>query len=387
MKNWLLALALAPAAALAGDQAAQVFNSASPSVYSIIATTNTGKTMLGSGVVVMQGRIVTNHHVIDGADRIQVKHGDEQAEAVLESSDKAHDLALLQVPGIRGTPATFGEVKGTRIGQTVYAIGSPRGLELSLSEGLISSMRSTPDGNMIQTTAAISPGSSGGGLFDERGRLLGFTTAQVIDGQNLNFAVPVEWLRFVGITAQATPIAGFTNTTPTQRALPTTALESAPAPARAETLAPESLAVTTVTPAQAREAMKHPGKSPNLYVATALILILLVAAKPAINWLSEYMASDDLPAPPPVARTARPITPIKDKLAAFREQPRAEIKSGQREADIWLQALEQNGGDESRATVAYIELRAQALYRADMDKRWAEAQATSVHKVPLQPRG
>lgn len=75
----------------------------------------------------------------------------------------------------------------------MYAVGSPRGLELTISDGIISQLRGEHT-NLIQTTASISPGSSGGGLFNLRGELIGITTFNVTGGQNLNFALPVEWL-------------------------------------------------------------------------------------------------------------------------------------------------------------------------------------------------
>lgn len=357
---WLL-----PALATANDQAAQVFSSASPSVYSVLATARNGAQMLGSAVVVGQGRLATNHHVIANAERIVVRQGDEEREAVLESSDPAHDLALLHAPGLAGAAAVLGDSTRLRIGQTVYAIGSPRGLELSLSEGLVSSLRKTPDGAAIQTTAAISPGSSGGGLFDAQGRLLGLTTAQVINGQNLNFAVPVEWLRFVGLRATATSEASAAAVDPA-RTLPAPVLETAVATAQSP------------PPQPAPAARKAPpvSKAPNLYVGTALIVILLFAAKPAINWLSEFMARDaPLPEPPRVIRSAA----AKDRTAPFRAQALEELRNHARDADTWRQALESCNGDESRATAAYIELRSATLHRADMDRRWNEARQSNVH--------
>jgi hypothetical protein len=85
-------------------------------------------------------------------------------------------------------------VKQLRIGQRVYAIGAPQGLELTISEGIVSSLREVPGGSVIQTTAPISPGSSGGGLFDLSGRLVGIMTFQHRYGQNLNFALPADWI-------------------------------------------------------------------------------------------------------------------------------------------------------------------------------------------------
>jgi hypothetical protein len=81
-----------------------------------------------------------------------------------------------------------------RTGQRVYAIGSPQGLELTISEGIVSALRKVEEGTVIQTTAPISPGSSGGGLFDLSGHLIGIMTFQHRYGQNLNFALPADWI-------------------------------------------------------------------------------------------------------------------------------------------------------------------------------------------------
>lgn len=89
-------------------------------------------------------------------------------------------------------PRSFSSLK---VGETVYAVGAPRGLELSLSSGIIAQLRGDPIFEpplLIQTTAPISPGSSGGGLFDERGRLVGLTSFQFRDSQSLNFAIAIN---------------------------------------------------------------------------------------------------------------------------------------------------------------------------------------------------
>jgi len=80
-------------------------------------------------------------------------------------------------------------------GEPVYAIGSPEGLELTFSEGVISALRDTEGVRMVQTSAAISPGSSGGGFFDAQANLVGITTFYLKEGQSLNFALPGEWVK------------------------------------------------------------------------------------------------------------------------------------------------------------------------------------------------
>jgi tetratricopeptide (TPR) repeat protein len=151
--------------------AAEVFEKASQSVVVVKIQDDKGKDIaLGSGVVLPGGDVATNCHVIDNAVGITVYQGK-------------------KAPAI-----SIGSTKTLKVGSRVYAIGAPEGLTLTLSEGIISSLRSVEGGQYLQITAPISHGSSGGGLFDEEGRLIGLTTFYIADGQQLNFAVPIEWI-------------------------------------------------------------------------------------------------------------------------------------------------------------------------------------------------
>jgi S1-C subfamily serine protease len=160
-----------------------------------IQTFDAGGRMIaqGSGVATGNSVVITNYHVVRDAQRITVKVGGNVLEGVVQIADKELDLCSLRVPGLYSPPVVVasGEV---RVGQPVYAIGAPQGLELTLSEGIVSSLRQTSKGTIIQTTAPISPGSSGGGLFDSRGQLVGIVTFQHKTGQNLNFALPATWI-------------------------------------------------------------------------------------------------------------------------------------------------------------------------------------------------
>ena len=150
---------------------------------------------MGSGVVLPDGDVVTNCHVIKGASRLKVRSGNNEHPATLRYSDWDRDVCSLSVVGLSAPAAVVGSTKTLKVGAKVYAIGAPQGLELTLSDGIVSSLREVEGGRYIQTTAAISPGSSGGGLFDENGALVGLTTFYFTEGQNLNFAVPVEWVK------------------------------------------------------------------------------------------------------------------------------------------------------------------------------------------------
>lgn len=172
----------------------QVFEAVKDSVVVVKALDAKGEeTAMGSGVLLPGGRVATNCHVIKDGASFQVGRGKKFIVATLYAGDGDKDICLLDANGIGGKRATLGKAASLKVGEPVYAVGAPKGLELSLSDGIVSQLRggSPP---FIQTTAAISPGSSGGGLFDSRARLVGFTTLYIDGGQSLNFAMPVEWL-------------------------------------------------------------------------------------------------------------------------------------------------------------------------------------------------
>jgi Flp pilus assembly protein TadD len=147
----------------------------------------------GSGVLLPSGKIATNCHVVEGGTSYSVGRGTQLVPATLFAEDGDKDICLLDAIGITGKPAQLGKAANLKVGDPVYAVGAPRGLELSLSDGIVAQLRGGPP-PFIQTTAAISPGSSGGGLFNEEGRLVGLTTLYLEGGQSLNFAIPVEWI-------------------------------------------------------------------------------------------------------------------------------------------------------------------------------------------------
>lgn len=158
----------------------------------------------GSAVVIAPGRLVTNCHVLAKASNFVVKRDNVTYGATLEYPDPGRDLCQIKVANFTATPVVLAPAGGARVGQRVYAIGNPRGLENTLSEGLLSGLRGGDgEARLLQTTAAIAPGSSGGGLFDSDGRLLGITTFAARDGGNLNFAMPAEFLAELPARAQA----------------------------------------------------------------------------------------------------------------------------------------------------------------------------------------
>lgn len=172
----------------------QVFNKVKDAVVVVKALDAQGKLKgFGSGVLLPSGKIATNCHVVAGGASYKVGRGKQLVVATLYAEDGDKDICILDAKGIKGKPAQLGKAANLNVGDPVYAVGAPRGLELSLSDGIIAQLRGGPP-PFIQTTAAISPGSSGGGLFNREGRLVGLTTLYIEGGQSLNFAMPVEWI-------------------------------------------------------------------------------------------------------------------------------------------------------------------------------------------------
>jgi len=182
-------LAALPSGEALATTAERVFAAVSPSVVVVEV-----EEQRGSGVVVAARVVATNCHVIGKAERITVRRGRIGHAASLVRSDRDRDVCLVEVPTLEAPPVNMRPAADLRVGTAVYAVGAPQGLELSLSAGLVSQLRGSEGGPLIQTTAPVSPGSWGEGLFDERGRLVGLTSFQLGRGQNLNFAVPVEWV-------------------------------------------------------------------------------------------------------------------------------------------------------------------------------------------------
>ncbi len=172
----------------------QIFQEVSRSIVTIQAYDREGNvTNFGSGVVTATETVVTNCHALEDGVKLQVHSGRESYGATLRNANQDRDLCELQVSGLKAPRVTLYTEK-LRVGQRVYAVGAPEGLELTISEGLVSSIREIENGHYVQTSAPISSGSSGGGLFDTEGRLVGVTTFIIPEGQNLNFAIPSAWI-------------------------------------------------------------------------------------------------------------------------------------------------------------------------------------------------
>lgn len=174
-------------------------------LFGRVPTTQQG---LGSGVIVdARGFILTNHHVVEGADTILVALPDgRQFQGRLVGSYPDADLAVIHVEGDDLPQAELAQGKELKVGQLVIAIGNPFGLDYSVTTGVISALgrelmvdpqRGIALTNLIQTDAAINPGNSGGPLVDREGRVIGINTAVLrashgLQAQGLGFAIPID---------------------------------------------------------------------------------------------------------------------------------------------------------------------------------------------------
>jgi serine protease Do len=158
----------------------------------------------GSGFVISdEGYILTNNHVVAGADEIKVKLSDgREFRGELKGSDEKLDLALIKVTSKNHLPlATLGDSDAIEVGEWVLAIGNPFGLSQTVTAGIVSAkgrvIGSGPYDDFIQTDASINPGNSGGPLFNAKGEVIGINTAIVAGGQGIGFAIPINMAKTV----------------------------------------------------------------------------------------------------------------------------------------------------------------------------------------------
>ncbi len=169
-----------------------------PSVVLLLTQDAQGQPLaLGSGFFVRPGIIATNVHVIEGAARGWAKVVGQSTRSEIEGTvgtDEGKDLALVRVSNEAAQPLPLGNSAQVLAGDSVLVVGNPRGLEGTLSQGIVSAVRTIESETFLQITAPISPGSSGGPVLDGQGRVIGVAVATLRGGQNLNFAVPVSSL-------------------------------------------------------------------------------------------------------------------------------------------------------------------------------------------------
>lgn len=164
---------------------------------------------LGSGFFIEENVIATNYHVIEGATEAYCYINNSSTKFKIDgylAADKSADLILLQVFGLDRTPIKI-STSSVSPGEKVYVIGSPKGLPASISDGMVSGIRDFKGFKLIQITAPISHGSSGGPVLDEKGELIGISVGQYKDGQNLNFAIPKSYLELLLARKTSAPLS------------------------------------------------------------------------------------------------------------------------------------------------------------------------------------
>lgn len=153
----------------------------------------------GSGVILeSSGVIATNFHVVEGADSIVVRlnNGDTYRDVSVIDFDLERDITIIKIKAFDLPAVTLGNSNEVRVGDDVVIMGAPQGLDQTVSRGIVSAIRDTGEGySLIQTDAAISSGSSGGGMFDMSGALVGISVSYIENAQNLNFVIPINYFR------------------------------------------------------------------------------------------------------------------------------------------------------------------------------------------------
>ena len=172
----------------------------------VVIQTNRG---LGSGFIIREnGLLITNQHVIKGATQISVSFasGEKYSKAYVLAEDSERDLAILRIEGVDLPILSVSNSSTVDVGDEVICIGAPKGLSYTASNGIISALRVWEDGTkVIQTTAPLSPGNSGGPLMNRDGHVIGVITFQFKEGQNLNFAIPSNYFRAMMETLDTHP--------------------------------------------------------------------------------------------------------------------------------------------------------------------------------------
>ncbi|MRR35869.1 serine protease, partial [bacterium] len=195
MKALALLLILCCAAPTFAGEAEKVFEQVRDSVVTIASLDEQGQVDgEGSGVVIGLGQVVTNCHVVQDAVTLRVRSGGKEFPATVVSGNISRDLCRLEVKDLTVPSAAIRISSGVKPGEQVHTVGNPLGFGLAVGSGLVSAIKRTGDDIRIYTSAPASPGSSGGGLFDAQGRLIGITTSVYPGAQNFNTALPAEWV-------------------------------------------------------------------------------------------------------------------------------------------------------------------------------------------------
>jgi len=197
--EFAVVLSTLPLASLVQSQSVQqIAKDAFPAVVLLVMEDQNGQPMsLGSGFFVADDVVATNLHVIQGTAKGYAKPVGQEAKYDIEgivAIDPQRDLVLLRITGTKSPCLRLGDSRDIAIGDEVYVVGNPMGLEGTFSRGIVSGVRQIELDTLFQITAPISPGSSGGPVLNKNGEVIGVAVATFRGGQNLNFALPVHYL-------------------------------------------------------------------------------------------------------------------------------------------------------------------------------------------------
>ncbi len=367
----------------------QVLSQSANSIYSrvsnsvgIVIVTTFEDQLVGSGSAVTVGpqTMVTNRHVLLPGHRYQVLISGGRYEAYMTNCDSVQDLCLMEVRGLNAAPVEFADASKLSVGDPVYAIGAPNEIanimgvtavtkqkthsppQLTLSNGLITALRPVEDGNVIQTNAAISPGSSGGGLFDAKGRLIGITTFGMRSGQGLNMALPVNWVERLGVSGAPA------SSDVTQAPAATMVSERGMVPSVTQQVAsaelPDSDAATQSTTTQPRKSTADQAKDGLLKYWWAALLFpfaLIVIFK------RRFSVEDVQIDPSPI------VTTVDPQLQRCMDAARDELEQNRADLTLWNMVIADHKGNEAAAKQSYIKRRASRLLSEEKDRQWAAA--------------
>lgn len=185
-------------ARLDGQSAIEIAKKGINSTVSIVVSDKNLQPLgYGSGFIIDDEFVATNVHVIEGGSSAYVlKNGEQKRYAVsgYVAIDRLNDIVILKVSELHGNKLPFGSMTFPEIGEKIYAIGNPKGLNGTFSEGIISGIRKIDSNQVLQITAPISPGSSGGPVLNSSGQVIGIAFGSFTSGQSLNFAIPIKYL-------------------------------------------------------------------------------------------------------------------------------------------------------------------------------------------------
>lgn len=173
---------------------AEIDHTLSLSVVQIQAYPAGGRVSLGSGVVIAPGRVATNCHVTQRAKMVAVTKGGQHYQATGQRADVERDLCLLDTPDLQLPVAKLGRSSQLSVGETLYLYGYPRAIGMAFSLGRVQSLHAFKNSLIIETSADLTEGASGGGIFDDAGRLMGLATFFSAGHSGHNYAIPVDWI-------------------------------------------------------------------------------------------------------------------------------------------------------------------------------------------------